>query len=235
MLSIHKTRRYLTRYLISLVLLVLASVPVIGQNRKVVDEKQSDALPNFGRVSERLYRGGQPRQGGFRKLATLGVNTVINLRDDDERSVAEAEAVRAAGLRYFNLPLKRLGRPSHSDIDHVLALINAEENGIVFVHCRRGHDRTGTVVAVYRISHDGWTDQEAKREAKQFGMKFWQRGMKDFISDYYRDRFRRAIPAGTTPPTPPGEKSTRDQLPAAVERTAERESVGATIKFRYRS
>jgi protein tyrosine/serine phosphatase len=189
-------------YIVSLVFLFIALAPVSGQDRKASEEKQSDALPNFGRVSERLYRGGQPGEGGFKKLATLGVNTVINLRDDDERSAAEAEEVRAAGLQYFNVPFKRLGRPIDSDIDHVLSLINAKENGIVFVHCKRGHDRTGTVIAVYRISHDGWTDQDAKREAERFGMKFWQRGMKDFISDYYRDRSRRAVPAGNTPPPP---------------------------------
>jgi protein tyrosine/serine phosphatase len=153
-----------------------------------------DELPNFHRVSERLYRGAQPRKGGFSKLASLGVNTVINLRGDDERAVAEEREARGAGLRYYNVPFKRLGRPTDAQIGRVLSLIEAPENGVVFVHCERGADRTGIVAAVYRISHDGWTSREAKREAKRYGMKFWQRGMKDYISDYYRDRPLRLNP-----------------------------------------
>ena len=43
------------------------------------------------------------------------------------------------------------------------------------------------VIAVYRISHEGWTGEQAKKEAKQYGMKMWQRRMKDYILDYYRD------------------------------------------------
>jgi protein tyrosine/serine phosphatase len=144
-------------------------------------------LPNLHAVNARLYRGGQPREGGLRRLAALGVKTVINLRDDDERARAEGEEAKAAGLRYFNVPFGRLGRPEDAEVEHVLALIDAPENGVVFVHCAKGQDRTGTVVAVYRITRDGWTSEQAKREANRYGMKFWQRGMKDYISDYYRD------------------------------------------------
>jgi protein tyrosine/serine phosphatase len=150
-------------------------------------EQTYTELPNFHAVNARLYRGGQPRADGLRRLAALGVKTVINLRDDDERARAEEKEAKAAGLRYFNVPLGRLGRPKDTEVEHVLALIDAPENGVVFVHCAKGQDRTGTVVAVYRITHDGWTSEQAKREANHYGMKFWQNGMKDYISDYYRD------------------------------------------------
>lgn len=149
-------------------------------------------LPNFHQVSVRLYRGGQPRKSGIQKLASLGVNTIINLRDNDENERAEALEAQAAGLRYFNVPFGRLERPNDEQVERVLSLIAAPENGVVFVHCAHGADRTGTVVAVYRISHDGWTGEQAKQEASRYGMKFWQRGMKDFIHDYYRDRATRA-------------------------------------------
>ncbi len=145
-------------------------------------------LPNFHQVNARLYRG-------VRKLASLGVNTVINLRDDDEHERAEAEEAKAAGLRYFNVPFERLGRPTEEQVERVLSLIDAQENGVVFVHCAHGADRTGTIIAAYRISHDGWTSEQAKQEAARYGMKFWQRGMKDFIHDYYRDRTARSTPS----------------------------------------
>ena len=169
-------------------LLLLGAVTVARGQEAKASKPRYEELPNFGRVNERLYRGGQPAKGGINKLAALGVNTIINLRDDDQRASTEAEQAKLAGLRYFNVPFRRLGRPTDSQINEVLSLIDAPENGVVFVHCRRGADRTGTVIAIYRISHDNWTDQEAKREAESFGMSFWQRGMKDYISDYFRDR-----------------------------------------------
>lgn len=163
-------------------------------------EARYEELPNFHRVNDRLYRGGQPREGGIRRLAALGVNTVVNLRDDDARARREATEALAAGLRYFNIPLKRLGRPTDEQVGRVLAVVNAPESGRVFVHCARGADRTGVVVAAYRIAHDGWTGGEAKREAERYGMRFWQRGMKDYIGDYYRRRKGASARAGRREP-----------------------------------
>lgn len=159
-------------------------------NAQVVREREPryEELPNFHQVNARLYRGGQPRKGGIQKLASLGVNTIINLRDDDERAEAEGREAQAAGLRYFNIPVGRLGRPEDAEIERALALIDAAENGVVFVHCAHGADRTGVVIAVYRISHDGWTSEQAKKEANRYGMKFWQHGMKDYIHDYHRNQ-----------------------------------------------
>lgn len=151
-------------------------------------ESRDRELPNFHQVNERLYRGAQPRTGGFHKLAALGIKAVINLRAADERSRAEEEEARAAGLRYFNAPMEGYVRPTDAQVEHILSLINAPENQPVFVHCKRGADRTGTIIAVYRISHDGWTSESAKAEAKRYGMRWTQIRMKDYIKDYYRQR-----------------------------------------------
>lgn len=158
-------------------------------------EPRHAELPNFHRVSERLYRGAQPREGGLRKLSALGVNTVINLREEDARERVEAREAREAGLRYFNVPLGRLGRPDDEKVERLLALLDAPENGVVFVHCAKGEDRTGTIVALYRISRGGWTSARAKKEANEHGMKFWQHAMKDYIHDYARDRATASPPA----------------------------------------
>ena len=168
-------------------LLLAVTVPVsLAQDGSHDSEPRSRELPNFHQINARLYRGGQPHEGALRQLAARGVNTIINLRDDDERASDEGREAQAAGLRYFNIPFGRLGRPTDEQMKHVLALINAPENGVVFVHCAKGQDRTGTVVAIYRITHDHWTGEQAKNEAEHYGMKFWQRGMKDYIQDYYR-------------------------------------------------
>ncbi len=155
-------------------------------------EPQYEELPNFHQVNERLYRGAQPRRGGIQRLAQLGIKTIINLRADDERAHTEEREARDAGLQYFNVPFRRLGRPTNEQVERVLLIINAPENQPVFVHCQRGADRTGTIIAIYRIIHDGWTSERAKAEANRYGMRWWQFAMKDYIRDYYRRRSQRA-------------------------------------------
>lgn len=145
-------------------------------------------LPNFHKVSDRLYRGGQPKAGGVKKLAEIGIKTIINLRGTDEITRAEEAEAKAAGLSYFNISMPGLSRPTDEQVARVMAIIDTEENKPVFIHCKRGSDRTGTIVALYRISHDDWTADKAMSEAKRHGMSWMEFGMKDYVSDYYRDR-----------------------------------------------
>ena len=145
-------------------------------------------LPNFHKVGDRLYRGAQPRAGGVKKLAEIGIKTIINLRGTDDVTRAEEAEAKAAGLSYFNIPMPGLSRPTKEQVARVMAIIDAEESGPVFIHCKRGSDRTGTIVALYRISHDEWTADQAMSEAKRHGMSWMEFGMKDYVSDYYRDR-----------------------------------------------
>lgn len=150
-------------------------------------ETRDKELPNFHEVNARLSRGGQPKPGGLKKLASRGVKTVIDLRDDDQRMADEEREAKSLGMKFFNLPLSLGGRPTREQIARALALIDAPENQPVFVHCHKGADRTGVVVAAYRITHDHWTGEQAQREADKYGMGWWQHGKKDFISDYFRD------------------------------------------------
>ena len=95
-------------------------------------------LPNFHKVNDGLYRGGQPEIGGLERLKQLGVETVINLRDDDSRAKQEEVGAQRAGLRYFNIPFERLGRPRNEAMAQVQSIINNPANQPVFVHCRDG-------------------------------------------------------------------------------------------------
>jgi protein tyrosine/serine phosphatase len=171
------------------------------------DQKEAryKELPNFHPVNSNLYRGGQPEIGGLEQLKKLGVKTIINLRDDDERARAEKAEAESMGFRYFNIPFASFDRPSDKAVDEVLKLIDTQENSPLFIHCKRGSDRTGTVIAIYRIEHDGWDGEKAKAEAKRYGMGFWQVGMKDYIHDYYDRKAQRSNDASSTvtaKPTP---------------------------------
>jgi protein tyrosine/serine phosphatase len=83
--------------------------------------------------------------------------------------------------------MEGLSRPKDEQVERALAIINDAANQPVFVHCKRGADRTGTLIAIYRIMHDGWTSEDALREAKHYGMSWMEFGMKDYVRDYSRD------------------------------------------------
>src|SRR6185436_15756821 len=112
---------------------------------------------------------------------------VIYLRDGRELAQKEAKWAAAAGMNFIHEPEKNWRKPKRRSIERVIERLDAAENHPVFVHCRRGADRTGTVIAIYRITRDGWTGRQANAEAKKFGFGWWQIRMKDFINDYYRD------------------------------------------------
>jgi tyrosine-protein phosphatase SIW14 len=145
---------------------------------------QPTGVDNFHKVNDRLYRGAQPTASGFRSLSEMGVKTVLDLRETDSRSREEKRQVEAAGMKYVNIPLQGTNVPANGDVAMALALLNDSAAGPVFVHCRRGADRTGTVIAAYRITHDRWTGDKALREAKDLGMAWYARGMMSYIRDY---------------------------------------------------
>src|SRR5262249_24291654 len=174
------TRRF-GRWQVLLAAMVVLTLVIAAQENRSYEE-----LPNFHQVYENLYRGAQPQHGGVKKLSELGIKTVINLRGASEEARNEQNQAEASGLRYFNNPVSRPGRPTEEPVAPALAIIDAKENWPVFVHCQRGSDRTGVIIAVYRILRDQWTEEQAIAEAKRFGMARVQFSKKDYISDYYK-------------------------------------------------
>src|SRR5262245_35253951 len=176
------TRRF-GRWQVLLAAMVVLSLVIAAQENRSYEE-----LPNFHQVNENLYRGAQPQRGGLKKLSELGIKTIINLRGASEETRSEQVDAEASGLRYFNIPMSGLGRPTDEQVESALAVIDNQENWPVFVHCQRGADRTGVIIAVYRILRDHWTEEQAITEAKRFRMARLQFRKKDYISDYYKRR-----------------------------------------------
>jgi protein tyrosine phosphatase (PTP) superfamily phosphohydrolase (DUF442 family) len=164
-----------------------ATAVAIGLFSAVVSAQNAGGyveLPRFQQVSDRLYRGGQPRAGGLQRLRELGFDTIVNLRGASKRTRAEEAEARALGLNYFSVPLPNWGRPQDERVRRILLIMAAPQNGRVFVHCKDGVDRTGTIVALHRITREGWTTSDALAEAERLGMRRIQFWMRDYADDY---------------------------------------------------
>lgn len=166
-------KSYLCRYSISALFLGLplfaGSVP---------------GIKNFDKVDDHVYRGGQPTDAGFQYLASQGIKTVIDLREAGDRSQAEERAVSAAGMKYINVPMTGLTPPTESEIARILSTLEDSTSGPVFVHCQRGADRTGAVIAAYHIDHDHWDNPRALKDAKAHGMSPFQFPRKSYIKTF---------------------------------------------------
>ena len=141
-------------------------------------------INNFYQVDEHVYRGAQPTSEGFEYLAKIGVKTVLDLREQGERSTQEALLVTSLGMQYVNVPMTGLTPPTKSEITRILVLLESSTDGAVFVHCMRGADRAGAVIAAYRIDHDHWNSDQALKEAMSFGMGFYQLPRQKFIRKF---------------------------------------------------
>jgi protein tyrosine/serine phosphatase len=141
-------------------------------------------LPRFHQVTDRLYRGGQPRDGGLRRLRELGIDTIVNLRGASKTTGAEGTEARALGFNYFNIALPNWGRPQDDRVRRILMIMAAPQNGRVFVHCKDGVDRTGMIVALHRITHQRWDTGDALAEADLRGMRRIQFWIRDYVEEY---------------------------------------------------
>jgi tyrosine-protein phosphatase SIW14 len=148
-------------------------------------------LPNFHRVDDHVFRGAQPKAGGLAKLKELGVRTIVNLRFERGQSKAEEAEARALGLEYVSIPMYGLIPPTAAQISKVLAILTNPQNGPVFVHCVAGQDRTGVVIACYRIAQMGWTATDAIHEAMGYGMMKAEVLKRQYIRDFYAQTLRR--------------------------------------------
>ena len=158
----------------------------------------SSRIPNFHKVDERLFRGGQPASTDLAALKALGVRTVLNLRHERPLIDAERADAEAAGLQYFSVPMQGLASPTSEQLSSALRILDDPQNWPVFVHCKRGADRTGAVVACYRIAHQKWTADAAIREADDLGMLGIEFAKRALIRDFYAKLGTGAEPATVT-------------------------------------
>jgi protein tyrosine phosphatase (PTP) superfamily phosphohydrolase (DUF442 family) len=121
-------------------------------------------VPNLYRISDQLYRSDQPSALGMQNLKKLGIKTIINLRSFH----SDRDEIGEAGLAYEHIYMKPW-HPEVEDLVRFLKIVTDPQRTPALVHCHYGADRTGTVVAVYRIAVQGWSKAEAIREMTQGG------------------------------------------------------------------
>lgn len=165
-------------------ILLAQSLTIYAQ---AINKDVTAGIENFGKVNDNYYRGSQPVADEFSELQKLGIKTIIDLREDSLKD--SGTLARAAGLQYINIPLTTK-RPATSDqTAYFLQLVNDQANWPVFVHCKGGRHRTGEMTAIYRITQEGWTAEQAYEEMKKYDFEdswFYPRSLKKYVFTYYQ-------------------------------------------------
>lgn len=139
--------------------------------------EQKGDLPNFHEVHPFLYRGGEPNAAGLVKLKAQGISTIIDLRGNPKQTHQESKQTKELGMKYINLPMSSQPPTPHQVKVFVSTVESAANgNGKVFVHCAHGSDRTGCMVGIWRVTHDGFSYDDAYKEMRKyyFSPKFTQ-------------------------------------------------------------
>ncbi len=124
-------------------------------------------LPNLHKVSDDLYRGAQPTSEGMKRLEQLGVKMVVNLRAFH----SDRDELEGTGLAYKYIN-STAWNPEDKDVVRFLQVITDSNSTPVFVHCKHGSDRTGTMCAIYRIVVEGWSREDAIEEMTKGGFGY---------------------------------------------------------------
>ncbi|MFN8671107.1 MAG: tyrosine-protein phosphatase [Candidatus Sericytochromatia bacterium] len=165
------------------------NVSVLSNNYKKVSEREpnyKNTLKNdgtqepkvenifrFGKVNNTLYRGGLPTETDLQALKNFGVKTIVSFRglgDPNEKfQVAEEEKLtKALGMKFLNIQVPFDTPVSETTIKEFFKQVTTKANQPLFVHCKGGRDRTGTMVALYRIQYEKYNATKAIEEMKTF-------------------------------------------------------------------
>lgn len=164
------------------------SLSSVALAQEATPDLKSIKIKNFGQMDDRFFRGAQPKGKDYKDLASLGIKTIIDLREDPEPY--ERPMVEALGMKYVNIPMIAKKYPTPEVTEQFLKTVNDPETGKFYVHCAGGRHRTGAMGAVYRFQFYDWNFEQVYREMKQYDFyTSWGHGaFKDFVQDYYSQR-----------------------------------------------
>jgi protein tyrosine/serine phosphatase len=163
--------------------IVLAVLSTAQGERR--DKSTKCQIKNFGCLNEKFYRGAQPKEQDYVDLAAMGVKTVIDLQMSGVER--EQALVETHGMKFYRIGMSDKNQPGPEQVDLFLKIVNDPVNQPVFVHCAGGRHRTGAMSAIYRMTHDGWTADQAYQEMKQYDFEYGigHTPLRKCVYDYY--------------------------------------------------
>lgn len=151
------------------------------------------AAGNFGTVvPNAIYRSAAPSSAVDMKqtVGGNGIRTIIDLEDGWSDYPIEQERLwcERNGVQFHNPALSAFEKPKTAAIRKIVEMVEAAEKPVL-VHCIYGQDRTGLVIAAYRMLKQGWSYEQAYREMVGYGHNpsGWLGDWKTVLEDIARE------------------------------------------------
>jgi protein tyrosine phosphatase (PTP) superfamily phosphohydrolase (DUF442 family) len=149
----------------------------------------TQGVPNLWRVEPDLYRSARPESAGFRELEKLGIKAVL-----DVESPADEAAAKGTKLKLFHVPMNAFGLRDESVLE-AMKILSDPANRPIVIHCQHGADRTGAMMALYRVVVEGWSKDDAIREMNAGGYHHssWFSNLDRYVAAADVDGFRKKL------------------------------------------
>jgi len=173
---------------LSIVLLILLIDSCSFIKKGTIHNNQN--LENFYKVDNKIYRSAQPDKEEFKKLYKDGIRYTLNLRqfhsDDDKLSDIP--------IKHYHIPINT-SKMTYKQLVKAVSYLKYTDDKTL-VHCLHGSDRTGTVIAGYRIAVQGWSKEKAIDEFKNGGFgyhSFWFPNLPKLLNSLDVKQFKKDI------------------------------------------
>ncbi|MBI5555226.1 MAG: dual specificity protein phosphatase family protein [Elusimicrobia bacterium] len=157
-------KKYLNLFWIIALLSITVVFPGVAAERSALPRNDIPGLSNFAKVSAEVYRGAQPEPKSFAALEKMGIKTIVNLRDFH----SDEKWIKGMGFYYVSIPMAANNIGDDETVAFLKVITNPKYKPY-FVHCQHGSDRTGTMVALYRMYVQKWPRQKALGELPVYG------------------------------------------------------------------
>jgi protein tyrosine phosphatase (PTP) superfamily phosphohydrolase (DUF442 family) len=148
------------------------------------------SVKNLYKIEDGLYRGAQPTAAGFQELAALGIKTVLDVAG----GAGDDALVAKDSFKLFHVPMRAWGLRDDRVLE-ALRVMADPSNRPLLIHCQHGADRTGALVALYRVVVQGWTKEKAVLEMNRGGYHhsaLW-RNLDDYVIKADVEALRKAL------------------------------------------
>ena len=164
----------------------------------------SEDVCNFHQVDAQLYRGGRPRSSAYPKLVGIGVRTIINL-EEPKFAMEEKAAIDQLNsglpsdrqIQFVSFPITPAEIDEEGVSDSRLRELFGEIQSSgkpIFLHCYHGKDRTGMVVALYRLLLNQKSATDAYDEAYHYRFSRKDHGLSRTLDRYKSAKRLRTLP-----------------------------------------
>ena len=124
-------------------------------------------IDRFLKVTDNLYRGGAPTDNDVIFLKKkFGINKIISLDLKDGLKIKNI--CKLLNINHIMLPLDTSRKSILNILQYDLKDL-LTDNGPTFIHCSAGKDRTGFIVALFKVKYLGVTPKKALEEAEKIG------------------------------------------------------------------